>query len=257
MKKLLVILLTVLFLGLTACGGGTGTPEPTAAPTPEPTPAPTAEPTPEPTPVPTPEPTPEEAPPDLSGEWDGRTYRNDFLGASYRRPEGWFHLEGEELLQLSGLAVGQITDEEISAWIAEASENGTVVYVMYAGSPTGEMNCSVTVEKLPAMAALAMTEEGYIMVAQRQLEATLASVGMTDTVTETGTTVLAGVEYPCVRIRGSVNGSVIYELIAVQKVGEYIASYAVASAGEDSTDRILAAWTALEDAGQTDAASAE
>ena len=258
MKKLTAVLLAALILTMTACGGSSAAPEPTAAPAAEntqpyaeepveePAEEPIEEPVEEPAEEPVEEPAPEAPDDDLMGEWDGRTYRNAYLGVTYRQPESWSHLEREQLLQLSGLAAEQIQDEELSKRIVEAGEKGVTIYVMYASAPGGSASCNLVLENLNALAALAVSEESYIDIAMPQLETALTSAGMTDLAMEKGAVSLAGAEHPCVFITGTVNGTSMAETIIVQKQDAYIACYSVAAPKQEDVDQIIAAWAPLE-----------
>lgn len=259
MKKILITALAALLLLLTACGGGAKAPEP-AAPTeapaaenaPEPGPETAEEPEEEPEeePAPQAEEEPAQAPeePDAAilGEWDGRTYRNAFLGVTYRQPESWTHLERDQLLQLSGLAAEQIADEEIAARIVEAGEKGVTLYLLYAGAPDGSVNCNLVLENLSSLAALTVTEEGYVDLARPQLEEALTAAGMTELTSEKDTVLLAGSQRPCLRITGVINGVSMTEIVAVQKAEGYMACYSFAAARQEELEKTVAAWSAME-----------
>lgn len=248
MKKTIAILLLASLL-LTACSGGETAPEPastpTAAPTQAPVPAPTPALTPEPTPTPTPSPTPEpENYTALMGCWAGRTYTNEYMGAVYRQPETWSHLDAELLASLGSMAAGQLPDEDNARTAIESWQSGNARYVLYAASPEGNDSCSAVVEELTG----ACTEEEYVDASAPGLETALTAMGASDLVMKQGTVAFAGAEHACLRVSCKYNGMAMYELLVVQKEGDYIVCYTFTTTGKDQTDSLLDAWTALPEA---------
>ena len=84
-------------------------------------------------------------------------------------------------------------------------------------------------------------------VAAPQLEAALASAGMENISLVKETVSLGGVEHPGLRLSGVMNGTEIFELIAVQKQGRYMATYTAASVLNDNADQVFEAWSLLDD----------
>ena len=164
----------------------------------------------------------------------------------YTLPQGWQHLDDQQLLEMSGLTADMVKDEEISQALAEAAEEGRVFYALYAASPDSRQNFNLGFEKLNAVQTLAVTEDAYITVAEPQLKTALESMGLTDYASERVAVTLGGREMPALRLDGKINGVEIHELVAVCKQNSWMATFAFTSVAEDSLEGMTEEWSALD-----------
>ena len=231
----------------------THTAEPTSTgtetPTKESLPEPTAEAIEEPAVESSSEPALGEAGIEMLGEWEGNTYRNEFLGVIFNQPEGWYHLEKEEILELWGIVADHITDEDIVSKFVEAGENGTSIILMYtyADTSTGYPICNLVVEKLSAITSLLITEEKYLDMTEKTIRDVYTSMGVEDLTMERDLIVFAGKEHPCLRFAFSDNGIPFYQTTTVLKKGNYIAcSSTTSSYQSEDIEQVISFWYALE-----------
>jgi len=161
-------------------------------------------------------------------------------------PQGWQHLDDEQLLEMSGMTGEVIKDETISQAVEEALQEGRVFFAMFAGSGDGRCNFNLSFERLNAMQTLALSEENYIALSEPQLKTSLESMGVTGYSSETVTVTMGGREMPAVRISGEINGTPLWELVTVYKLNGYMVSSSFTSVGEDRLEDMQSMWSPLE-----------
>ncbi len=252
MKKAIALTLALLLcLSLfTACGGKeqdiggtvTGTPSEEAAPKlPEDYEEPEEPSVPETSDEPA-EPEPEEpAEEEYSmGITIGGTYTNDFAGLSCTLDENWMFFDEAQLAELNGLTLEMFDDEAIR----QAMEDSGAVYDMYAARLDGMGSINIIFENLGLLYGSVLSEADYAQLATQNLEPSLASAGFSDLSCEIVTVDFCGSEHTAIRIEGILQEIPIYEILVLQKVGNYMMNITFASYVEDLTADMLSSFSA-------------
>ena len=236
LKKLLALMLALsLVFALTACGS-----EPKGSVTSDnnstSTPAPTAEP--EKTPEPEPEYNVE------MGSMNGGTYENDFVGIGCKLDDSWTYYSEDEILQLNGLMVDSIEDEDLARQLSESDS----FYDMLATTDDGS-SVNVVLENLGLIYGHTLDASGYLDIALESLEDQLPLMGINTTTCEKVSFDFCGSKADGIYIVGtvSVEGMEIdmYQRMACVKAGSYMTCITACSYFEDITTDILDMFYAL------------
>lgn len=238
MKRFFCMLFAAIFvLSFAACTpkrdpiGPSGTAPGTTTIPPTTLPSTTVPPT---APPPTTVPTQDEDMPQL-GEYNGNSYRNDFLNLKCDFPDSWVLASKEELAQISNLTASIMDDEEF----AEAIKNSGTVFALYAINAESGSTLNICLENLGLVYGAVLSEQAYAEAAIEKLPEGLASAGMTDIETEIGTIQFLGKEHTCIRVSGTIQEMAFYELLVCQKVGRYVALTTVCTYLVDNTEDVL------------------
>ncbi len=171
------------------------------------------------------------------------TYENEFFGIGVTLDENWTFASQEEIDESNGTVKDVLDNEDYSA----AMDDGRVITDMMASADDGILSMNVTIEKLNAVASLAIDEEAYIdlTLENNDFSAIFTGMGFDSAEASKGSVVLAGEEHPCAVIEGSIQGIGFYEKVAVIKVGSYVLSVTVSSLMDDVVDDLFACFYAL------------
>ena len=200
MKKTVLILMLFVFAVIFAAAGG----EPTAAPS------------------------------DFSiGEWNGNVYTNDFLGISYKLPDGWIKYSDEEIAAVMNLSMEMLNDNQKA--LADLAKLTVVYYMLVKNPATGE-NISVFTEKVH----LDVTSIYYLENLKAQLS-TLTAINYTigDFTKET----VGGREYDVLTATTSVADKTLTQKYYCCKLGKYFLSIVASSMnGEKAAGNLVKAF---------------
>lgn len=171
------------------------------------------------------------------------TYENAYFGIGVTLDDNWLFETQEKINEDNGMVLDALDNADYM----EAMENGTVYTDMSASANEGLINLIATIEKLNAIATLAVDEESYIDITlqNNDFKAIFEELGLEVSKVDKGTATIAGVEHPCVVIEGSIEGFGFYEKVAAVKKGNYMLSITVSSITEDVVDDVFAYFYAL------------
>jgi len=175
------------------------------------------------------------------GQYENGAYWNDDLGYGCNLDDSWVVFDEEQIAQLNQFAIEAYDDEAIR----EQLSNVNMFYDMAAQNTTGTGMIQVMVENLGLVYGYILTEEQYIEITLKNLEAQLPAAGYTNIDAKMVTVEFAGEECPAVSVYGEINGIAVYQLMVPIKVGNQIAVYAVASYVEDHNEEYLRYFYAL------------
>ena len=246
MKRVLsIVLILVLALSITACGGGdpkTTTVPSTTAPitttAPVVTQAPTTQPAEAPTEAPT-QPAEAERDPKL-GYLSGRTYINEFVGVQATLNEAWTIADDTYLSQLSGITADAIKDQAL----AEQLRDSGIAYALFASADDGLVTLNMVIEDLGLLYGTILSEQSYAEMSVGGLKDGLTGMGMEEVTVEVVKVNFAGQEHAGLQVHGIVSGVDFYELLVCVKVDSYMVSVCAASYYENITGNILDLFTA-------------
>ncbi len=166
------------------------------------------------------------------------TYENSFIGYGLKISDDWTFYNKAQINQLNGLVADMVDDEQLK----EQLKNSSVIYDMYAASSDGLQTMNVTLENIGAFYASLMTEDDYIDNSLKTLPSILVSAGYSeDMEIEKVTVNFAGRERNGVKIKASIYGKEIYQLMMVTKAGNYMVLCTLTSFVTDNTEE-LAGW---------------
>ncbi len=57
------------------------------------------------------------------GSWDGKVYKNDFLGLQYNEPETWSHSSDEEIAKMMNVGKEMLNDDQKATFEASKPNN--------------------------------------------------------------------------------------------------------------------------------------
>lgn len=161
------------------------------------------------------------------GEWNEKTYTNEFLQVKLTLPEEWQYSTDEEIAQIMELS-SEITfgDNESLAKLAELT---SVYYVVASNANTGD-NFSILTEK-----PLADVSIDYYM---QQLKTQLASVeAITYNVGDISNEMVGNMEYTTLNVQVPDYG--MFQKYYVRKHGKYFVGIILTSATEDSMNEMI------------------
>lgn len=213
-KKWLALLLSlVMAFSLTACGGGSSTPDELQD-----------------------EPKVEEKAFE-AGKIDGDVYSSDVTGLQFKLDENWVFLDDEGIEELTGM-VQDMTDSEK---LEETMSKGASIYDMYAMTNDGSgRTVNITVENLGALYGTILDEEAYINAAKDQLQPAFDSMGATNVVVETTIYTIAGAEHSGIHLTAELQGVQLHEQMVCVKEGRYMYNITCSATSEEDAASIMA-----------------
>lgn len=171
------------------------------------------------------------------------TYENAYFGLGVTLDGNWSFETQEEINEANGIVKDILDDDDYT----KALDNGTVYTDMIASADEGLVNIIATIEKINAIATLAVDEERYVDIAleNNDFKAVFEEMGFDVTKVDKEIVTIAGEEHPCVVIEGNIQGVDFYEKVAAVKKGNYVLSITVSSFTEDVVDDVFACFYAL------------
>lgn len=169
---------------------------------------------------------------------NGDTYTNDFLKIGCKLGENWSYYDETQLAELSGIVADTIGDEAISEKFRESTDNGKVVYDMYAASSDGLANINIAFENLGVVYGMALDEDSYIDLSLESVQAALESSGVENLVIAKSSISFAGVSRPAITVAGEISGIPLYESVVCMKQGNYMAVITLTSFNENITEQL-------------------
>lgn len=152
------------------------------------------------------------------GNWDGSTYKNDFLNLSYTLPENWIRYSDDEIMKLMNLGTElAYSDNEAMKKILDL----TSVYYLFAQNENNYSNVSVFSEKV----ILDITVEQYLEQVKKQL---LTQPDFKFVPGEMSSTHISGIEYKTLDVK--VDDFDMIQKYLIRKEGDYFIGINVTSA---------------------------
>ena len=177
---------------------------------------------------------PAAAPSDFSiGEWNGNVYSNDFLGISYKLPDGWIKYSDEEIAAVMNLSLEMLNDNQKA--LADLAKLTVVFHMIVKNPETGE-NISVLTEKVH----LDVTSIYYLENLKAQLSALTA---INYTIGELSKETIGGREYDVLTATASVSDKTLTLKYYCCKLGKYFLSIVASSMnGEKAAGNLIKAF---------------
>ena len=164
------------------------------------------------------------------GNWDGKVYKNDFLGLQYNEPEGWTHSTDEEIAEMMNMGKELLNDDQKKA--LEASKASNVYYLVSKSDETGE-NLSITSEKVDAD----YTVDFFINSVRAQLTA-VESIKYEILGTEKAK--VGKVDCDVLKTKGTYLGVELYQNYYIFKIDNYFVSIiATSTSGASTIDAMI------------------
>ena len=181
---------------------------------------------------------------DVLGVKDAGRYENTFFGLAADLGDGWRVLSDAE----AAVLLNPLTDKLEDQTLAELLRGSGVVCDLYALSTDGSGDSlNVQIEDLGFLYGVVMGEDVYSEAAIPLLEDTLRQAGLTALRVEKETLDFAGGEHVALRVSGTLDGTPLYERIALVKAGNYMAIVTAFSLDPARAESLLALFTAPED----------
>ena len=158
------------------------------------------------------------------GSWDGKVYKNDFLGLQFNEPEGWSHSTDEEIAKMMNIGKELLNDDQRKAM--EISEIENAYYFVANDTNTGD-SLSVTSEKENAD----YTVDFFINNMKKQLTA-VESIKYEVLGTEKAK--VGNVDCDVLKAKGEYLGVTIYQNYYIYKIDRYFVSIIATTTSSDS-----------------------
>lgn len=175
----------------------------------------------------------------VAGTVEDNRYENTFAGVACQLDENWTFLDEDQIRELNGIAT-EIMGEEYQ----KALENAALLQDMQATHANQMDSVNVNFEKLPILRA-DITEQEYAEAGAAGSAAALESMGFENMTYEVGTIQFAGSEHAAIRLQGTYMGIAVYETLALYKCEGYMMVVTACSWQENTTEEILANFTAI------------
>ncbi len=175
------------------------------------------------------------APVPMLGSVSESTYWNETLSIGYELADSdWFFYTEDEILE-----VNQLTSEVLGEDYQKALDSLDSYTAMFAGnSVTGE-NVNITVEKLSGFNALLTSEESYMQLGVKGLEATLKQMGVEDFTSSSEDFTIDGETHPGSRITYTLQGVPLYQVVVIIKSDGKMLNLTVTAFQSEDCDSIL------------------
>lgn len=163
------------------------------------------------------------------GNWDGSTYKNDFLKLTYTLPENWIRYSDEEIMSLMNLGTElAYGDNDSIKKILEL----TSIYYLFAQNENNNSNVTVFSEKVIRN----LTVEEYLEQMEIQLN---AQQSFKYIVGEKSSTHINGIEYKT--LEAKVDGFDMIQKYFIRKEGNFFIGIIVTSAtgNNDEIEEII------------------
>ena len=178
---------------------------------------------------------------DLSlGHAEGNIYENEFIGIGFNLPNGWTFYTDEQIKALNNITTDMMDEE-----YAQAIENATILYDMYALDTLGN-SVNINIEKLNVASALAYTEEEHVKATVGSVKDALSSMGLGEVTAKPTTVTIAGEKHHGIEVVCVGEQVTLYEKVICVKIGRYMANITIATVGSDTTSEIIEQFYALD-----------
>ena len=182
------------------------------------------------------------------GTVSGNSYRNELLGIAVDFPDNWVVYNEEQLAEINGLVAGAMNDENA----AEALENGSVFYNLFASGDEGINSVNIVYEDLGILNSMLMDEELYANLSLDSIVTELEAQGLKDVEGYAETVTFAGAPHAAISLSGKYYYSSddyydFFEEIVCIKQGRYMGDITFAALVYDNIDEIMGYFYSIED----------
>lgn len=174
------------------------------------------------------------------GVVNGNTYQSEFIGIQCTLDEEWTISNEDELAQFSGMTASQVNNENIK----EALESGSTFFDFMATKDDGLTSINITMTEMKTHGYSGDSEEKLASAVYPEVKSMLSEEGFEDISIEQTTVVFAGKEHPCFNISATYYGIEIYEKIVEIIESNVSIGVTACSFMENTTDSLLAYFTA-------------
>lgn len=187
-------------------------------------------------------------PSELLGTGTDSSYENAFFGIKFEAPEGWYVFSDEERGKAMGIVSSEINDEEILATF-ESTGYAMDFYAMdiqNGDATTGAFNnLNITIQDIGKLYGIIYGEKEIAEASIASVEQALSAQGATDVKVEVGESEFMGNACVSMTTQSKAGDMPMYQKQVYVKKGSAMACVTATSFGEDKTDEMLAAFTAL------------
>ena len=156
----------------------------------------------------------------------------EYFGLRFAGGEEWYIADEEEMNEVRGFAVAELSEDELREWLAP----GAGIPVFQASGELG--TASVAVQSVGELD----TERAVMEATCENIAASFAVYGIACETAEVIEVELAGQTHTGMKLHVSIGGVDSYELIVAVKKGDHFALVAGTSHPEDNTSEILEAF---------------
>lgn len=175
------------------------------------------------------------------GKSEGLVYENAFIGLGCTLEEGWSFYTDEQIMQLNNYTA-EVAGEDYEAML----ENAQIIYDMFAVDSDQMNNINVNLEKIDNRVLMSVNVEDVFAQNLPMLEELFNSMGYVNMQTELITVTIGGEDFAGVSVSGEIQGLTVYQKSIGVKCNGYLATIAVTTYGEDTTDEILSNFYVVE-----------
>lgn len=172
------------------------------------------------------------------GETKNNSYKNEFLGLSCTLPSEWVFYTEEEILELNDI-VKDAVDEDV----AEAIENATIIYDMYASNPNDYSSVNVNMEKHSSVQIAALNLKTVLESQFETIIDTYENMGYTNVQVKYEKITVDGKEFDGAVITADIADYEFSSVVFCFKKGRYIANVTVGALSDETMKSILGCFT--------------
>lgn len=163
------------------------------------------------------------------GKVSGTTYENEFIGVGCTLPSDWLFYSEEEIIEANNLVVDSLDGD-----IKDIIESATVLYDMFAQSPTGQNNVNVVLEKVPQIKLDTLNIKQNFELLLPTLKATYEQIGFTDINASVVNKTIGGKELPTAVMTANAAGQQVKMYQFAVKCDGFLASITVTAFSGDA-----------------------
>ena len=167
------------------------------------------------------------------GQFNGGTYRNDFLGLSCTLPGDWMFYTDEQMKQLNN-----ITGDVLGKDLAEQLKNATIIYDMQAQHVTDGSTIGVNMEKLAALQIVALNIKENLEAQIPTIENTYAQMGFTDVKVKYEKVTVDGKEFDGISLTAKIQNVDFAMVLFTFKKANYLANVSIGTL-QNNLDTLL------------------
>ncbi len=169
------------------------------------------------------------------GSVSGGKYENTYFGFGCELDDQWTYASEEELLSMVHATADLVDDENFKDELL----NADMFYDMMAYFYDGATNINVIVQNIGAAYGALLDEDAIAEQTVKAIPEQLAAASMDVQSCEQVVVEFAGADHAGILIHSTINGSDMYQLQALVKVGKYVAVVTMSSPLEENIDAML------------------
>ena len=168
-------------------------------------------------------------------------YTNEFLGVRCQLEEKWDVFDTDQMSELQGLSANYTNDEELKKLLDDEGS----AQLFYAQADAGLQTLNIAVEDLGKVYGKLINEKQYAELSLEQVEPALEGVGFSVVSADITSIDFAGDTHTAIVIHGQLQELDFYEVLVCVKVDKYMALVTAGSYDTDVTGDTLDMFSSL------------